>query len=53
MGRSGLFIPLKGKELDLMAYTYGFKRRRVFWIFKESDRSLRERMMAFFRRPYK
>lgn len=36
-----------GKELDLLARTYGFKRRRYFWFFKESDRKLRERITRF------
>jgi len=36
-----------GKELDLLATSYGFKRRHYFWIFKESDRNLRERMVRF------
>jgi hypothetical protein len=40
-------IIAEGKELDLLATSYGFKRRRYFWIFKESDRKLRERMVAF------
>lgn len=39
----------EGKVLDQLAMTYGFKRRRYFWIFKESDRKLRERMLRALR----
>jgi hypothetical protein len=48
---SGLWNPLRGKALDKMAKGYGFKRKRYFWIFKESDRSLRERMYRYLRKP--
>lgn len=46
MGQSSLlFIPLRGKQLDKMAFHWGFKRKRYFYIFTETDRSLRERMV--------
>jgi hypothetical protein len=34
-----------GKVLDRLAQQMGFKRRRYFWFFKESDRHLRERIV--------
>lgn len=37
----------KGKELDLLVQGMGFKRRKYFWIFKESDRHLRERVVKW------
>ena len=38
-------IPLiKGKELDVYARKLGLIRKKRWWFFKESDRSLRERM---------
>jgi uncharacterized phage protein gp47/JayE len=42
---SKLSIIATGKYLDKMAMYWGFKRRIYFWIFKESDRALRERMV--------
>ncbi len=35
---------LSGKELDCIAGRLGLKRRRHFWIFKESDKHLRARL---------
>lgn len=44
---SKLSIIASGKLLDKMAMSWGFKRKTYFWIFKESDRSLRERMIKY------
>ena len=40
-------IIAEGKDLDQMAKFYGFKRKRYFWIFKESDRAFRERIVKW------
>lgn len=42
-------IIAKGKMLDEMAFWLGFKRKKYFLFFRESDRSLRERMAYHFR----
>lgn len=46
-------IIASGRTLDKMAEFWGFKRKRYFWIFKESDRSLRERMVKFLKNKSK
>ena len=39
-------IPLiKGKEADVIAERLGLRRKKVFWFIKESDKSLRSRML--------
>lgn len=34
---------LKGRELDAIAFKLGLKRKKYWWIFKESDKKLRLR----------
>jgi hypothetical protein len=39
-------IPLiKGRELDQIALKFGLKRKKLFWFIKESDKSLREKLL--------
>lgn len=46
--------PATGKNLDRIANEYGLKRVKYFWIFKESDKSLRNRVKTFLRgQPWK
>ena len=35
---------VKGKDLDKIAFLYGISRKRYWWIFKESDKKLKERI---------
>lgn len=37
---------LKGSELDEIALKLGLIRRTKWWLFKESDRSLRDRLCS-------
>lgn len=39
--------PATGKDLDRIACLYGFKRKKYFWIFKESDKSFRIRLLSW------
>ena len=34
---------IKGRELDVLALKLGLKRKKFWWIFKESDKKLRLR----------
>ncbi len=38
-------MQVKGKDLDQIARTYGLKRETYFFFFKESDKSLKKRIM--------
>lgn len=39
-------IPLiKGRELDRIALYFGLKRKKLFWFIKESDKSLRQKLL--------
>ena len=38
---------LEGRELNRMADVFGIKRRRIFWVFKEGDAALRQRIVAW------
>lgn len=40
-----MFRPIRGKGLDKIAEIYGMKRKRVWFLIKESDQSLRERII--------
>lgn len=40
---------VKGKNLDRIAADYGLKRVRWFWIFRESDTSLKARLLQLLR----
>jgi hypothetical protein len=42
----------RGRDLDALGAQYDVARRRVWWIFYESDRSYRERIHRFVRLPY-
>lgn len=35
---------IKGKELDVVAWELGLKRKKYWWIFKETDKKLRKRL---------
>lgn len=41
--------PCKGKILDKFADMYGLKRKKFLFIFKESDKNLRERILDIFK----
>lgn len=43
---------IKGKYLDNMAILYGLKRKRYFFFFKESDKSLKERLVKVVERGF-
>lgn len=51
----GLGKTAKGKHLDRLGETYGLKRKRWLWVFRESDVSFRHRLLlwvlAWHRRP--
>lgn len=34
---------IKGRELDSIAIKLGLKRKKYWWIFKETDKKLRQR----------
>lgn len=38
--------PATGEALDRIAHLYGFKRN-IFWIFRERDKALRKRIVAW------
>jgi hypothetical protein len=40
-----LFEPATGKDLDRLANTLGFERKRWLWGFKEPDRWLAKRLL--------
>lgn len=35
---------IKGRGLDVVALKLGLKRKKYWWIFKESDKNLRQRL---------
>ena len=35
---------IKGRGLDVVALELGLKRKKYWWIFKESDKNLRQRL---------
>lgn len=37
----------RGKYLDIHAKMFGLERKTYFWVFKESDKKLRERIRKF------
>lgn len=41
-------LKLTGKDLDQIARTYGLKRKRFLFFFKESDKSLKRRISEIF-----
>lgn len=44
-GRSELKKTIKSKTLDIYAHQYGFQRKTYLGLIKESDESLKKRMM--------
>lgn len=41
------FPTAKGNAVDSIAFNYGIKRKRYFFIFKESDKSLKKRIVNY------
>lgn len=41
------FPTAKGNAVDRIAFNYGIKRKRYFFIFKESDKSLKKRIVNY------
>lgn len=35
---------IKGRQLDVVALKLGLKRKKYWWIFKETDKKLRKRL---------
>ena len=42
----------KGKALDRIAECYGLQRKKRLWVFKERDKTLRQRISKFLRKIY-